>query len=287
MDQYWVLVIVGFLIGTCGTLIGAGGGFLLVPLLLLTAPSLPGFQNLPPEVVTTTITAISMAIVAANAISGSIAYARSGRIDYKAGLLFALFTIPGSILGAYMTKYVPITVFQKVFSVLLLVLAAYLFIKNSRKAVAKRDSGPRLAPGPGVIATTLTDRKGTVFSYAYNYRFGIAVSIVVGFISPMLGIGGGIVHVPAMVQWMGFPVYVATATSHFTLAIMSSITVITHFVNGVYDLPIAQKLVIGLCLGVLPGAQLGAWLSHRLPTNVIIRVLAVCLALVGVRILFS
>lgn len=277
MDQYWLLILVGFLIGTCGTLIGAGGGFLLVPLLLLTHPDLP----------TETITAVSIAIVAANAISGSFAYARAQRIDYKAGLLFAVFTIPGSILGAYLTRYVPTAVFQKVFSVLLLVLAVYLFIKNSRKAVAKRESGPMLQPGPGVTTTTLTDRKGTAFSYAYNYRFGILVSIIVGFISPMLGIGGGIVHVPAMVQWMGFPVYVATATSHFILAIMASISVVTHALNGTYDLEIARTLVIGLCIGVLPGAQLGAWLSHRLPTNVIIRVLAICLALVGIRILFS
>jgi uncharacterized membrane protein YfcA len=277
MDQYWILIVVGFLIGTCGTLIGAGGGFLLVPLLLLTQPELP----------TETITAVSIAIVAANAISGSVAYARAKRIDYKAGILFALFTIPGSVLGAYLTNYVPKEVFQKVFSVLLLVLAVYLFVKNSRKAVAKRDSGPIREPGPGIISTTLTDRQGKVFSYAYNYRFGIMVSVIVGFISPLLGIGGGIVHVPAMVQWMGFPVYVATATSHFILAIMASITVITHFVNGTYDVAIAQKLVIGLCIGVLPGAQLGAWLSHRLPTNVIIRVLAVCLALVGMRILLS
>ncbi|HTN16961.1 MAG TPA: sulfite exporter TauE/SafE family protein, partial [Chitinophagaceae bacterium] len=94
MDNFFVLLCAGFLIGTLGTLIGAGGGFILVPLLLLTHPELS------PEVVT----AISMGLVACNAISGSLAYARIGRIDYRAGLLFAVFTIPGSILGVMATK---------------------------------------------------------------------------------------------------------------------------------------------------------------------------------------
>ena len=96
MDNFSLLIVAGFIIGMFGTLIGAGGGFILVPILLLSYPELS------PE----TITAISMAIVAANAISGSIAYARSGRIDYRAGFIFALFTIPGSILGVLTTQFI-------------------------------------------------------------------------------------------------------------------------------------------------------------------------------------
>src|ERR1051325_6904140 len=103
-----LLVITGFLIGALGTLIGAGGGFLLVPLLLITRP------DFSPEV----ITAISIAIVAANAITGSIAYARSKRIDYKAGLLFAAFSIPGSVIGVFLTRYISHHAFNIVFGVL-------------------------------------------------------------------------------------------------------------------------------------------------------------------------
>ena len=99
MHSLSLLIILGFGIGIFGTLIGAGGGFILVPILILSYPELS------PE----TITAISIVIVAANAVSGSIAYARSGRIDFKAGLLFALFTIPGSVLGVLSTQFIPRT----------------------------------------------------------------------------------------------------------------------------------------------------------------------------------
>ncbi len=275
MDNFFVLIFIGLAIGTCGTLIGAGGGFLLVPLLLLS------FPDLPPEV----ITGVSIAIVAANAISGTFAYAKSGRVDYKAGFLFAAFTIPGSIIGVYLTNYIPRKAFDIGFGVLLIVLSAYLFIKNRKKktvetAVAIRTDG-------SWRHHTLVDKKGHSFSYSYNQTLGIVISVLVGFISPLLGIGGGIIHVPAMVQWLHFPVYIATATSHFILAIMATISVAVHIFNGDYNSALALKLLIGLGIGVIPGAQIGAALSHRIPTGVIIKVLAVCLGLVALRVLWN
>lgn len=274
MDNFFILIVIGLLIGTFGTLIGAGGGFLLVPLLLLTHPQMQ------PEVVT----AISIALVAVNAISGSLAYARSGRIDYRAGLVFSVFTIPGSILGVFLTDFIPQHIFHLVFGILLLVLAVYLFVKNKQSANV---STAPLKIGGAWKYHSLKDRNGVTFSYSYNQTNGIIISILVGFISPLLGIGGGIIHVPAMVQWLQFPVYIATATSHFILAIMSAISVVVHFVKGNYNDPNVLRMVAGLCIGVIPGAQLGAYLSHKIPTTAIIKALAICLALVGVRILLN
>jgi uncharacterized membrane protein YfcA len=95
MTQYFWLIPLGFVIGAYGTLIGAGGGFVLVPILLLLYP------NESPEI----ITCISLAVVFFNALSGSLAYSRMRRIDYKSGLLFSLATIPGAILGSHHSLY--------------------------------------------------------------------------------------------------------------------------------------------------------------------------------------
>ena len=274
MDNILVLILTGFVIGTFGTLIGAGGGFILVPLLILTHPQMP------PEI----ITAISIFIVAVNALSGSVAYARSGRIDYKAGIIFALFTIPGSILGVFATECIPRHIFNLLFGILLILLAVYLFIKTlkpSSVSVTERQSGK------GWIHHTLTDKEGNAFSYTYNQPYGILVSILVGFLSPLLGIGGGIIHVPAMVNWLQFPIYIATATSHFILAIMSTVSVVVHALKGSYNSPAVLKMVLALSVGVIPGAQLGAFLSHKVKSRTIIQLLAACLILVGVRILKS
>lgn len=273
MHNISLLIITGFLIGIFGTLIGAGGGFILVPILILSYPELS------PE----TITAISIVIVAANAISGSIAYARSGRIDFKAGILFALFTIPGSILGVLTTQFIPRYIFNILFGILLIALSVYLFLRHNKsiRPVVVDENKRRWKH------RSLTDASGTSYNYTYNQTRGILISIVVGYLSPVLGIGGGIIHVPALVQWLQFPVFVATATSHFILAVMSTVSVIVHAIKGSYNDPKILYMVIGLIIGVIPGAQIGAWLSHKLKGNTIIRVLAVCLGLVGIRILLS
>jgi uncharacterized membrane protein YfcA len=273
MESILLLIIAGFIIGTFGTLIGAGGGFILVPLLILFYPELS------PE----TITAISMAVVAVNAISGSLAYAKSGRIDYKAGIIFALFTIPGSILGVLTVEYIPQKLFNKIFGILLIALSTFLFYKNKKSA-------PGVMPNQtnkGLTHRELTDKQGTVYKYGYNQTYGIIISIIVGYLSPLLGIGGGIIHVPAMVNWLQFPVYIATATSHFILAIMATVSVIVHAVKGHYDNPEIIKMIVFLAIGVIPGAQIGAYLSHRIKGHIIIKVLACCLILVGIRILLK
>jgi uncharacterized protein len=273
MDSIFLLLTTGFLVGAVGTLIGAGGGFILIPLLIFVHP---GFSS---EITT----GISIAVVAGNAISGSIAYARSGRIDYKAGLLFAAFTIPGSILGVYSTQFIPKTIFNISFGVLLVMLALFLFIKRSTVSPVSDDIIPRKA----WKRHSLTDSEGTRYEYAYNQNKGILISLVVGYLSPLLGIGGGIIHVPALVSWLRFPVFVATATSHFILAIMASVSVLVHLLNGNYNDPQVLHIVIGLCIGAIAGAQLGAFLSHRMRGRVVIRALAVCLGIVGIRILLS
>jgi uncharacterized membrane protein YfcA len=266
------LILAGFFIGTFGTLIGAGGGFILVPLLILFYPGLP------PE----TVTAISMAVVAMNAISGSAAYARSGRIDYKAGIVFALFTIPGSVLGVFTVQYIPQRFFNCIFGVLLILLSVFLFYRKKEENVSAIDSGY----GKNDLKHAhLIDNKGASYHYSYSQQKGAVISILVGYLSPLLGIGGGIIHVPAMVNWLHFPVHIATATSHFILAVMSTVSVIVHYANGSYNNPEIVKMVLLLAIGVIPGAQTGAYFSHKIKGSVIIRVLAACLIVVGVRIL--
>lgn len=273
MDHFVVLIIVGFVIGTLGTLIGAGGGFILVPVLLLTEKSLS------PE----SITAVSMAVVAANAVSGSVAYIRSKRVDYKAGLYFAAFTIPGSVIGVLSTRYIPRTLFDWIFAILLILFGIFLFIRGGAEHLKER----AVQVHKGWVQHRITDKWGEEYTYAYDRRKGAVLSVFVGFISPLLGIGGGIIHVPALAEWLKFPVHIATATSHFILAIMATVSVIVHAVNGNYSDAFVLKMVIGLVIGVIPGAQLGAYISRYFHGKAIIRALAVCLALVGVRIILS
>jgi hypothetical protein len=99
----------------------------------------------------------------------------------------------------------------------------------------------------------------------------------------LLGIGGGIIHVPILVCLLSFPAHIATATSHFTLAVMALTGTIVHIATGIFSHGVRRTIF--LAVGVLIGAQLGASLSSRIHSGWIIRSLAIALGLVGIRIL--
>jgi uncharacterized protein len=269
---YWwaypLLTLLGGAIGTYGTLIGAGGGIFLVPTLLILYP-----QESP-----NTIASISLAVVFFNAASGTIAYARMRRVDYHAGLLFALATVPGAILGAYATSFLSRQLFDLILSVVILSLATLLILRPNPQLHPVRL--PRYA-----LTRHFTDAKGINYDYAFSTPRGIGLSFLIGWFSSMLGIGGGAFHVPVLVYLLHFPLHVATATSHFTLAIMSLIGSVTHVVMG--DFSHGVRRTLALAVGVLLGAQLGAQLSQRFRGVTLIRILALGLVLFGLRLVIQ
>jgi uncharacterized protein len=105
----------------------------------------------------------------------------------------------------------------------------------------------------------------------------------VGFVSSLLGIGGGIIHVPALVYLLGFPAHIATATSHFILAVMSLTGTAVHIATGAFAPGALRAVLLGA--GALAGAQVGARVSKRVHGKWILRSLAVGLMFVGLRIL--
>ena len=277
IEYLWLLPL-GLLIGAFGTLIGAGGGFILMPILLLVYPSEK----------TELITAISLAVVFFNALSGSYAYARMKRVDYKSGIAFSIATIPGAILGALTTAYVPRRAFDLIFGVLMVVAAVFLWL-SAKEDHSTRPS-PKIAPVSHKATIRLTERhlvdaEGVHYRYAFDLRLGIILSVFVGYLSSLLGVGGGFIHVPALSRLLNFPVHIATATSHFVLAIMALTGTLVHVAQGVFVHGVRRTAV--LAIGVLIGAQGGAWLSNRTGGKVIIRGLAVALAFVGIRLIFS
>ncbi len=131
----------------------------------------------------------------------------------------------------------------------------------------------------------LTDIEGIRYVFSYNPITGLIIGLGVGFLSSLLGIGGGIIHVPALVQILNYPAHLATATSHFMLAIMSFSGSVIHLITGALNDGLIESIMLGA--GVIIGAPIGARLSNKIHGKWIIRSLAAALGLVGIRILFT
>jgi len=261
------LAVLGFAAGAYGTIIGAGGGFVLVPALLLLFPKYGP----------TEVTAISLAVVWANATSGSIAYARQRRIDYVTGLLFAGSSLPGVIVGALVVHFVPERVFSVLFGLLLLTMATFV-LRRSPTAIRQP-----LSAG-GLLVRRVIVAEGVTYRYGYRVWQGILLSLGAGFASGLLGIGGGVIHVPAMIILLHIPIQFAVATSHFIIVFMSGEATVVHLLNGSLA---GQELVraVALGAGAVAGAQVGAQLSHRMKGRAVLALLGVALILLAGRLL--
>jgi uncharacterized membrane protein YfcA len=274
MNAAWYIPI-GFLVGTYGTIIGAGGGFIIVPLLVFLFPA-----DSP-----SMITAASLAVICVNATSGTIAYAAQKRISYRTGVLFAAATIPGALLGSWLTHFIPRQLFGTLFGGLLILVALFLSLTRGIRGRSNRAVPAHGAAPTGRIIDTVVDSQGNSYALSYNVAAGIGLSLLIGCFSSLVGIGGGLIHVPVLTYLFNFPLHVATATSHFILIFTSLAGVVEHALDRTWPTHLARDLC--LAAGVVGGAQLGAWLSKKISAPWIALGLALALGLVGVRLILT
>src|ERR671939_1823800 len=157
------LTAVGLAAGTLGSMLGVGGGVIMVPALICL--------NVRPIASAST----SLVAVASTSVSSTIEYSRQKKIDYRLGLEMSACAIPGAVLGAILSSYLPEESFKVYFGILLIFTGLYILYRNlilTRQAVKKPSIGLRAA----------------VFSAAFCS----------GIISSLFGVGGGIIFVPAM-----------------------------------------------------------------------------------------
>ncbi|MBI1733571.1 MAG: sulfite exporter TauE/SafE family protein [Candidatus Rokubacteria bacterium] len=250
------LFLIGATVGGYGTIIGAGGGFLLVPLLLAMFPA----ANV------TMVTSLSLSVVAVNAFSGTLAYAYQRRIDYRLAVTLAAVTVPGAMLGAAVTGFIPRALFETVFGITLIVLAATLIHRPTR--------------GARVLASAAPEGKRID---ARRFQLGLALSGAVGWLGGVLGIGGAPPQVVVLTHVMHVPVARAMPTVQF-LVLFSALGAVAIHV-GAGDFGASPMWTLWLGAGALAGAQVGAAISGRLSGAALVRLLAAALLAVGVGLL--
>jgi uncharacterized membrane protein YfcA len=260
--MFLLLFLLGLFAGCSGSLVGLGGGFIVVPVLTFLFP-----QMVPAHIVGT-----SMAMLFFNSISSTAAYARQKRIDYSAAIWFAVSSVPGSILGAVMADRINVKLFHVCFGLFLIFISLLLLFKPKK---------PLRFPLAPTVHRSFADRSGQRFEYSYHRPTGIVISFFVGFLSSLFGVGGGSLMVPTMALLLSFPPHIAVATSMFNIFLSSIVGTSTHWFLSNID----WMKVLFLSPGAIIGGQIGARIAKRLPAGIVLRILAFMLIIVALRLI--
>lgn len=238
--------------GIVGTLVGLGGGFIIVPILRLV------YLLAPAEAA-----GISLVMVLANAASGSVAYVKQRRADVRTAVLVAAAGIPASLIGARLVHFVSRAFFDLVFGLVL----AYFFYVTMRR---RRSGGAEKPLVRGLVERTHVDRDGRSFTYGTSVPLVLATGALLGFSSAFLGIGGGIIFVLVFIGLFRMPPHVVSATSTLAILLTSPAGVITHALQN----DIVWSYAAPLALGGLAGGQIGPRIGKRISSPRLLDVMA-------------
>lgn len=257
-----ILPVLGFLIGIVAAMTGVGGGIIMVPLLTLA------YAFVPANAVGTSLAAITFTAVAA-----TISYSRQRRIYYKAGLLLAIATVPGAVIGAFLTSVLPAATLGLIFGLFLIVVAIRISIVGFKKT--KTLENEKSESGDTSERKLLANKKRVAIGLGLGFFGGLA--------SGLLGIGGGVVLVPIMTLVLDMSIHTAVATSMLTMIVTSVSGVAQHYSLGNINFEFALLLAVGTVMG----AQFGAYASKRLSGNNLRIIFSLVLVVVSVQMILK
>ena len=270
--EWSLTALVGVVSGAYGVLVGAGGGFILSPVLLIISDSGPE-----------TIAGTVLTAVAVNSILVAWTYRGMKVVDYRSGLLFAAAAVPGAIVGAFVVGEVAPNIFSTLFGILLVLLAVQLTVR-SRMLDNVQAGEPKHLISATVRRRSIRTESGEEYSYEFNEALATSFNVILGFISSFFGIGGGFLRTPILVMAFGFPVRIAAASSVFALAIYGTAGALTHAALGHIEL---FPTLVFATAGLVVGGQIGARFSGRIRGVWVFRMLLVVVLALGIRLIWQ
>jgi uncharacterized membrane protein YfcA len=250
------MVVGGVAAGLFGSLLGLGGGILIVPLLTI-AFGLPLRE------------AVGVSLICVIVTSGASAgvYLERHVANLRLGMTLELFTAIGALVGGLVAFLLSDRALAGLFAFLLVYVAVTMLRRREPATTTDVQPDGRDGPdGPAVPARhpfgLPLDGPGYVVR---NVGRGVVGSIGAGLVSALLGIGGGLVKVPVMHLVMGVPLRVATATSNLMIGVTASASAVIYLLRGGIDPFVAGPTAIGVFLG----ATVGSRTAHRIDLRIL------------------
>ncbi|WBU59070.1 sulfite exporter TauE/SafE family protein [Paracoccus albus] len=267
----FTLVGLGGIVGLMSGMFGVGGGFLITPLLF--------FIGIPPAIAVAT----GANQVVASSVSGVLGHVKRRTVDFRMGTVLLIGGLIGSALGVLvfnlLTRLGQVELVVQISYVIMLGFVGSMMLIESLRALRRTRSGKR----------TARRHHGWIHALPFKVKFRssglylsvlppLAVGLLVGVLSAMMGVGGGFIMVPAMIYLLGMPTKVVIGTSLFQITFVTAFTTLMHAVSyNTVDVMLAVLLIVGGVIGAQLGTQLGARLrAEQLRILLALVVLAVC-----------
>lgn len=301
------LFALGLFAGLLGSVLGIGGGIVIVPALSLLF-GLP----LPAAIGT------SIVCVVATSTAAAVAYVRDEITNVRLGMTLETTTVLGAMVGGLLASVIPLPLLTVLYIGILLFSARSMWRRREASAsgqpatAAGAQAAAAAAPAApaGPVATAAADatapgedappvrptfaallrgsfhdpQLGRQVSYSVNrIGTGLAGSLGAGLMSGLLGIGGGLVKVPLMTVTMNMPIKAAVATSSFMIGVTGAASAFIYYFRGLID----PTVTVPVVLGVVASSLLGARIAPRLRSTVLTRIFAVLMVVVAGRMLWD
>ncbi len=266
IDQsvFWPgIVLLGFLIGFLSGTFGIGGGFLLTPLLRYVF-------GVPFE----TAIGSSLCVVAISSITGAIVHYRKGNVSIKLATVLLCGSVPGVEVGIRLLNFIKALSLQRAYNltpqsfdfilgiafILLLLFSTTLMILDVVR-MSKRNSTPAFRDVKNYRITFFTHwykikrKTGSVHHESLNLIFLIIFGFIVGILSGLLGVGGGVIVTPVLVSLFRLPSLLVIGTSLFQLSITGGVGALLHTLRGHTDLLLVVLIASTSIAGSITGSR--------------------------------
>lgn len=259
--QIVVLASVFLVVSALFSMLGLGGGILYVPILLFAGISI---KDAP---------AISLILIVATSAAALWTYWRSRKVDWKLALVIDPPTDVMAFAGGYFSWLVPELLLQLLLAVVLVVAALFMLMDRVFARPASETAGKRW----------YWHRQFGQVSYSVNLPLVLTATGLIGLLSGMIGITGGIIKLPIMVLLCGVPMDIAVATS----MVMVAVTAMFGLAGHVASHTIQWSLGLVLAVAAVAGGTLGSRISIKTEKRRLRRLFGLVLLVVAARIVWD
>ncbi len=234
MEQTIILAVVFFVISTLFSMLGMGGGILYVPILLFAGYSMAEAP------------AISLILIAGTSLAALSHFWKNKKVDWKLALVIDPPTDVMAFIGGYFSTLVPEPILRTILIVVLLIAGTLMLQKRKTASVlsVKKEHW------------WLWHRDFDGEQYTVNLPLVLTATALIGLLSGMLGITGGIIKLPIMVLLCGVPMDIAVATSTVMVAVTALSGIVGHSIHGQVDWKIGLLLAVAAIAGGLIGSRI-------------------------------